>query len=99
LTRAAAAVGQRSTGWLWLPVRPVLRRPGAGRALDDLDVEPDRQQVLHVERARGDVAHDEVLEVVDAAAVILLLEPLAATEHLVDVLTRVHEETEVVECG
>ena len=73
--------------------------PGAFGALDDLDVEPDGKQVLHVEGVHDDVAGDQVVERAQLEPLVLLLEPLATLEHLVDLFARLHEQPEVVEPG
>src|SRR5437763_232995 len=66
------------------------------RTLHALHVEPDRQQVLHVEGVHGQRGRDEVLVLLDLDAVILLLPLLDLAERVVDVGAGRHEEAEVV---
>src|SRR3954453_13952502 len=52
----------------------------SARPFDALDVEPDRQQVLHVERVCGHCRAHEIVVDLQAHAVVLLREPLALLE-------------------
>src|SRR5688500_12380646 len=54
-------------------------------ALHALDVEPDRQQVLHVEGVHGQGRRDQVLVLLDLHPVVLLLPGLALGQRLVDI--------------
>src|SRR5256886_755013 len=94
--------GRSSTGRAAPSRRGKLRERVADRlaaALQRLHVEEDRQQVLHVESARGDVADDEVVVLLDADAVVLLLVPLDLLELLVDLFAGGEQEPEVVVAG
>ncbi len=59
---------------------------GPARALDALHVEPDRQQVLHVERVGRHCRTDEVVVDLEPHAVVLLREALALVADGVDLL-------------
>src|SRR5688500_9510127 len=76
-----------------------LRGHWRAAALHALHVEGDREQVLHVERVHDEVAGDEVLELLDLDAVVLLAPALAPLEQLVDLVARVLEQPEVVVAG
>src|SRR5829696_1331555 len=91
--------GRSSTGRA-APIRGgALRERVADRlaaTFERLHVEKDRQQVLHVEGAGGEVAGHEIVVLLDADAVILLLVPLDLFELLVDLFAGREQQPEVV---
>src|SRR5438874_4955808 len=72
------------------------RAPELG-PLHRLDVEVDREQVLHVEGVNGEARVYEVLVLLDPHAVVLFLVALARLEQVVDLFSRVLEQAQVVE--
>src|ERR1019366_4552011 len=85
---AAPSMGLRG---LPLDEAPAPRRLGPWRVLERADVEPDGEEVPHVEGALGDGGRDDVIEQLELQAIVLLLVALAGLEHVVDLLPGVHQ--------